>query len=197
MKKTFIIGFILLGIAAKGDMGADVKQNQIILDNLKVENTQLRAEVKKLSQILDKLDIKLVKEVKFEDLGIDIRRDTESFTMKIAGGDLSQGKYDKILDNFTNMIKYDSKGPVIFSGNKENVEFLNSYFIAKGIDPARITLDIKNNNHLNSDKEDLTPVDDLNTENKGIETEDAETMDDSNLDTEKAKMIETKIILRK
>ena len=152
MKKTFIIGFILLGIVAKGDMGTDIKQNQIILDNIKAENTQLRDEIKKLSQILDQLEINLVKEVKFENLGIDIRRDIETFTLKIVGEDLSQGKYNEILNNFIEIIKYDPEGPIIFIGNNENVEFLNSYFTAKGIDPFRISLEIKNNDDINPDK---------------------------------------------
>jgi len=158
MKKTFIIGFILLGAVAKGEMGTDIKQNQIILDNIKVENTQLRSEIKRLSQILDKLEINLVKEVKFEDLGIDIRRDMESFTVKIAGEDLSLGEYDKVLDSFIDAIKYDSKGPVIFAGNKKNVEFLKSYFTAKGIEPTRITMEIKNKDDINPDKEGIEVV---------------------------------------
>lgn len=158
MKKTFIIGFILLGAVAKGDMGTDIKQNQIILDNIKAENTQFRGEIKRLSQILDKLEINLAKEIKFEDLGIEIRRDMESFTLKMAGEDLSQGEYDKVLDSFIDIIKYDFKGPVIFAGNKKNVEFLRSYFTAKGFDPARISLEIKNNDDINPDKEGIKVV---------------------------------------
>ncbi|MCS5421392.1 MULTISPECIES: hypothetical protein [Psychrilyobacter] len=155
MKKTFIIGFILLGIVARGEMGTDIKQNQIILDNIKAENTRLRDEIKRLSQILDKLEINLAREIKFEDLGIEIKRDIESFTLKIAGEDLSQGEYDKVLDNFIGVIKYDLKGPVIFAGDKENVEFLRSHFTGKGIDPARITLEIKKNDGINPDKEGI------------------------------------------
>ncbi len=150
MKKTFIIGFILLGIAANGDMGTDVKENQLILDNIKAENTHLREEVKRLSQILDKLEINLAKEVKFEDLGVEIRRDIESFTLKIASEDLSQGEYSKILDNFIEIINYDSEDPIIFHGNRVNIEFLSSYFTAKMVDPSRITSEISG---LTSDKE--------------------------------------------
>lgn len=155
MKKTFIIGFILLGIAAKGEMGTDVRQNQIILDNIKVENAQLREEVKRLSQILDKLEINLAREVKFEGLGVEIRRDIDSFTLKIASEDLSQGKYNKILDNYIEIMKYDSKNPLIFSGNKENTDFLSSYFAARGFDSKRITIEIKSNGDLNTDKKEM------------------------------------------
>jgi methyltransferase-like protein len=158
MKKTFIIGFILLGAVAKGELGTDIKQNQIILDNIKAENIQLRGEIKKLSQILDKLEINLVREIKFEDLGIDIRRDMESFTLKISDEDLSQGGYNKVLDSFIDIIKYDSKDPVTFAGNKKNVEFLRSYFTAKGIAPTRIILEIKNNDDLIPDKEGIEIV---------------------------------------
>ncbi|OQY40783.1 MAG: hypothetical protein B6227_06510, partial [Fusobacteriia bacterium 4572_74] len=66
--------------------------------------------------------------------------------------DLSQGKYNEILNNFIEIIKYDPEGPIIFIGNNENVEFLNSYFTAKGIDPFRISLEIKNNDDINPDK---------------------------------------------
>lgn len=158
MKKIFIIGFILLGVVAKGELGIDIEQNQIMLDNIKSENIQLRDEIKKLSQILDELEINLVREIKFEDLGIDIRRDMESFTLKIAGEDLSQGEYDKVLDSFIEIIKYDPKGPVIFAGNKKNVEFLRSYFTVKGIEPTRISLEIKNNEDINPDKKGAEAV---------------------------------------
>ena len=155
MKKYFIIGFILLGIVAKGELVSDIKQNQIILDNIKAENTQLRDEIKRLSQILDKLEINLVKEVEFENLGINIRRDMESFTLKIEGKDLSQEKYNKILDKFVEIIKYDPKGPIIFIGNNENVEFLNSYFITHGIEPTRINLEIQNYEVIGQVKEGI------------------------------------------
>lgn len=155
MKKFFIIGFILLGIVAKGELATDIKQNQIILNNIKAENTQLRGEIKRLSQILDKLEINLVKEVEFENLGINIKRDMESFTLKIVGKDLSQEKYDKILDKFVEIIKYDPKGPIIFIGNNENVEFLNSYFITRGIESTRINLEIKNDEEIVLDKEKI------------------------------------------
>lgn len=147
-----------MGVVAKGELGIDIEQNQIMLDNIKSENIQLRDEIKKLSQILDELEINLVREIKFEDLGIDIRRDMESFTLKIAGEDLSQGEYDKVLDSFIEIIKYDPKGPVIFAGNKKNVEFLRSYFTVKGIEPTRISLEIKNNEDINPDKKGAEAV---------------------------------------
>ncbi|UUV18199.1 hypothetical protein NRK67_12990 [Fusobacteria bacterium ZRK30] len=159
MKKTFIIGFILLSIAAKGDLGTDIKQNQIILDNIKLENAQLKEEVKRLSQILDKLEINLAKEIKFEDLGVEIRRDIESFTLKIASEDLSQGEYNSILDNFIEITKYDPKDPIIFQGSKGNTEFLNSYFTAKGFDLSRITVEIKEDNELIPEKKGIKVVD--------------------------------------
>ncbi len=158
MKKMFIIGFILLGVVAKGELGTDIKQNQIILDNIKAENIQLRDEIKKLSQILDKLEINLYKEINFENLGIDIRRDMESFTLNIAGEDLSLGEYDKVLDSFIEIIKYDPKGPIIFVGNKKNVEFLRSYFTLKGIESTRISLKIKNNEDISPDKKGAEAV---------------------------------------
>ena len=155
MRKTFIIGFILLSIAANGDMGTDVKQNQLILDNIKSENDQLREEVKRLSQILDKLEINLAREVKFEDLGVEIKRDIESFTLKITSEDLSQGEYNNILDNFIEITKYDSKNPIIFSGNKVNTAFLSSYFTAKGFEPDRITVEIKDENDSALDEKEV------------------------------------------
>ena len=158
MKKTFIIGFILLSAVANGELGISIKQNQITLDNIKAENTQLRGEIKKLNQILDKLEINLVREVKFEDLGIDIRRDMENFTLKIADEDLSQGEYNRVLDSFIDIIEYDSKDPLTFAGNKKNVEFLRSYFTAKGIAPTRIILEIKGNDNLTQDKEGIEAV---------------------------------------
>lgn len=158
MKKTFIIGFILLGIVAKGELGTDIAQNQIILDNIKAENTQLRDEIKKLSQILDQLEINLVKVVKFEDLGIEMRRDIETFTLKMVGEDLSQGRYNRILDSFIETIKYDLKDSLIFVGNKKNVEFLRFYFTTKEIDSSRISLEIKGNDDINPDKEEVKVV---------------------------------------
>jgi len=160
MKKVFIIGFILLGMTAQGEMGLNIQQNQNILDNIKLENTQLRDEVKRLTLVLERLEINLAKEVKFEDLGVEIRRDIESFTLKIESEDLSQGKYKKILDNFIETIKYDSKDPIILKGTKINTNFLSSYFATKGIDPVRITSEIEDNNDAVSDK----------TESKTVET---------------------------
>lgn len=158
MKKTFIIGFILLGIVAKGDIGTDIKENQIILDNIKAENMQLRDKIKNLNEILDRLEIDLVKETKFEDLGIEIRRDMESFTLKIEEEDLSQGKYNNILDDFIETIKYDPEGPITFVGRDKNINFLNSFFINKKINPARITLEIKGSDGIDLSKEGIEVV---------------------------------------
>jgi len=158
MKKNFIIGFILLGIVAKGDIGTDIKENQIILDNIKAENVQLRDKIKNLNEILDRLEINLVKETKFQGLGIEIRRDMESFTLKIIGEDLRQGKYDNILDDFIKIIKYDPEGPITFVGNDKNINFLNSFFIDKKINPARITLEIKGDDQIDLGKEGIKVV---------------------------------------
>jgi len=158
MKKVFIIGFILLGMTAQGEMGLDVQQNRIILDNIRLENTQLRNEVERLTLVLDKLEKNLVREEKFEELGVEIRRDIESFTLKIKSEDLSQGEYNKILDNFIETIKYDSKDPIILKGTKINIEFLNSYFTNNGVTPARIISEIEDNNDTVSDKIDKKAV---------------------------------------
>lgn len=150
MKKFIIIGSILLGVVAKGELSTDIKQNQFILDNIKAENIELRGEIKRLSQILDKLEINLVKETKFENLGISIKRDMESFTLNIEEEDLSQGRFNRILDEFIEVIKYDPKGPVIFFGSNDNVEFLKDYFITHGIESNRISLEAGNNKEIDS-----------------------------------------------
>ncbi|MGB6130107.1 MAG: hypothetical protein WBG30_15300 [Psychrilyobacter sp.] len=160
MKKVFIIGFILLSITAQGEMGIDIKQNQIILDNIKLENTQLKNEAERLTLVLDRLEENLVKEEKFEGLGVEIRRDEESFALSIESEDLSQGEYKEILDNFIETIKYDSKDSIILKGTKINIEFLNSYFTTMGIDPVRITSEIEEKNDVVSDK----------TDSKGVKT---------------------------
>jgi len=159
MKKTFLIGFMLLGIVAKGELGTDIKLNQSIIDNIKVENSKLREEVKRLTLVLNELEKNFVKEIKFENLGLEIRRDLKTFTLKIVNEDLRQGGYNDILDDFIDAIKYDPNDPIIFEGSKINVEFLNSHFISKGIDPDRITLKIQDDSHLTLENEEEILVD--------------------------------------
>lgn len=156
MKKAFIIGFILLRVVAKGELGSNIEQNQAILNKIKSENIRLKDEIKKLNESLDKLELNLSKEIKFEDLGVNLRRDLNSFTLKITDNDLEKGKYIEILDDFIRAIKYDSKDPIIFEGSKQNIEFLESYFVAKGIDPTRVVMKPEKNENKNLDEEVIT-----------------------------------------
>jgi D-mannonate dehydratase len=156
--KKIIIGFFIFGIMAYGStqLGNDVVENQKIIDNIKLENEQLKNKIESLNKILNELEKSYVKNIDFKNQGISMERTLDVFTLRIESDNLSNKSYDVLLDSLSNVIKYKKETSVTITGNEKNIDYLKSYFISKGVEESQLKFEILE--IVNEEKKKATPM---------------------------------------
>ncbi len=139
MKKLIAGVFVLLVSTTYSEsLSTNIKKNQTLINNLKIENENLKDEIIILKEKLSKFNIDFIKHINFKEQGVSMTRSKDSFSLIISADNLENTKYVDLLNNLVAAIKYEPLVTVSITGEESNKNFLKSYFLEKGIQEKKL-----------------------------------------------------------